>query len=231
MAVTNAVDLSKLYTRNFELNDETELVFHQSEIGDVGCVVWDAALVLCKYLETRDFDEGNAWHGKTVIDLGSGTGAVGLVAAALGALTVVTDLPEFVPLMDHNVNYNKSVIAAGSCSAQPLVWGDSSQTQNLKEKFFPQGLDFVTIADCVYYEESITSLVETIVELCSDKTTVLCCYEERDIGNKSEMQRKFFEMIGKRFDVSEVPLAAQDPHFRSPDIHIMKFTPKLCVVR
>ena len=50
----------------------------------LGCVVWDAALVLCKYLETADFDNGRALLGQTCVDLGSGTGAVGLVAAALG---------------------------------------------------------------------------------------------------------------------------------------------------
>ena len=79
-----SIDLSKLFTREFELNDGTVLKFHQSEIGDVGCVVWDAALVLSKYLETKDFDYGKDLQSKVVVELGSGTGAVGLVAAALG---------------------------------------------------------------------------------------------------------------------------------------------------
>lgn len=78
------IDLAKLFVREFEKNDGTVLRFYQSEIGDVGCVVWDAALVLSKYLETADFCNGNDLKSKVVVELGSGTGAVGLVAASLG---------------------------------------------------------------------------------------------------------------------------------------------------
>ena len=35
-----------------------------------------------------------------------------------------------------------------------------------------------------------------------------------------------FQMIDRWFDVSEVPLSSQDPHFSSEDIHIMRFKPK-----
>lgn len=79
-----ALDLKNLFTRNLELNNESEVIFYQSAVGDVGCVVWDAALVLCKYLETGEFDKEKKLVGKTAIDLGSGTGAVGIVAAVLG---------------------------------------------------------------------------------------------------------------------------------------------------
>jgi predicted nicotinamide N-methyase len=78
------IDLSKLFVREYEKNDGTVLRFHQSEIGDVGCVVWDAALVLAKYLEAADFRHGEDLKSKVVVELGAGTGAVGLVAASLG---------------------------------------------------------------------------------------------------------------------------------------------------
>ena len=56
--------------------------------GDTGVVVWDAAIVLSKYLETiRD-----QLRGKCVLELGSGTGAVGICAAALGARQVIKTL-------------------------------------------------------------------------------------------------------------------------------------------
>lgn len=60
----------------------------QCYIGDVGCVVWDAAIVLAKYLETKTFYDMsigvNVWCGRTVVELGAGTGVVGLMAATLG---------------------------------------------------------------------------------------------------------------------------------------------------
>ena len=84
LKVEMAVDLSKLYGRDFELSSGVELNFLQSETGDVGCVVWDAALVLCAYLDHCQ-RKGllNLGH-QTVLELGAGTGAVGLVAATLG---------------------------------------------------------------------------------------------------------------------------------------------------
>ena len=91
----------------------------QLYIGDVGCVVWDAAIVLTKFLENKCFFPDNTlvtatthtgrdlicdregtlcshayrletivgrsyWAGKRVIDLGSGTGVVGILAGVLG---------------------------------------------------------------------------------------------------------------------------------------------------
>lgn len=76
------------FTRVLEKNDGSSLKLKQCYIGDVGCVVWDAAIVLAKYLETKHFYDSskgvNAWAGRRVLELGAGTGAVGLMAATLG---------------------------------------------------------------------------------------------------------------------------------------------------
>ena len=48
--------------------------------GDTGVVVWDAAIVLAKYLELI----ADQLAGGVCCELGAGTGAVGLCAAALG---------------------------------------------------------------------------------------------------------------------------------------------------
>ena len=81
----------------------SELKVHQSYIGDVGCVVWDAAIVLAKFIDHTNAekcvgtsgvcDEGlvsyasqmiKKIHAATAIELGAGTGVVGLLAASLG---------------------------------------------------------------------------------------------------------------------------------------------------
>ena len=78
------IDFSRLFLREYERNDDIILKLYQSEVGDVGCVVWDAALVLAKYLESADFELGADLKSKIVIELGAGTGAVGLVAGSFG---------------------------------------------------------------------------------------------------------------------------------------------------
>lgn len=78
------IDLDRVFVREIERNDEKTLTINQSEIGDVGCVVWDAAIVLSKYLETEDFNGGLYLTGKKVVEIGAGTGVVGLMAASYG---------------------------------------------------------------------------------------------------------------------------------------------------
>jgi predicted nicotinamide N-methyase len=72
--------MDKYFIREFQLMNNVTLEFLQHTVGDVGCVVWDAALVLAGYLDNsvKHLDNLN------ILELGSGTGCVGLVAAALG---------------------------------------------------------------------------------------------------------------------------------------------------
>jgi len=75
------------FARELERRDGRVLSISQYEVGDVGCVVWDAALVLAFYLESADFtnETGNSkLLDKSVVELGSGTGVVGIQAAACG---------------------------------------------------------------------------------------------------------------------------------------------------
>jgi len=84
--VENATE-RRTFTREIERRDGRVLTISQYEVGDVGCVVWDAALVLSHYLESADFtdESGNSrLLDKSVVELGSGTGVVGIQAAACG---------------------------------------------------------------------------------------------------------------------------------------------------
>ena len=92
------MDINSLFIRQFERNNGDILNIYQSEVGDVGCVVWDAAIVLSKYFETEHFmneicnnfninkDHNNVFQSKKVIELGAGTGIVGIQASTLGYL-------------------------------------------------------------------------------------------------------------------------------------------------
>ena len=82
-----AASMDKLFVREKECKNGEILTINQCEIGDVGCVVWDAALVLASYLETSDWltnSRESLLLNKRVLELGAGTGLVGLQAAHLG---------------------------------------------------------------------------------------------------------------------------------------------------
>lgn len=71
------------FTREIEYSCG-ELTVHQATIGDVGHVVWDAAIVLSKFLDTAYFKKDRLLEGKVVVELGAGTGIVGIAAALFG---------------------------------------------------------------------------------------------------------------------------------------------------
>ena len=73
-----------VFTRELELESCNQtLTLYQQIIGDVSCVVWDAAIVLAKYLDLTCRD--NNWlNGKKVLELGAGIGCVGMAAACFG---------------------------------------------------------------------------------------------------------------------------------------------------
>ncbi|EDV23494.1 uncharacterized protein TRIADDRAFT_58173 [Trichoplax adhaerens] len=145
--VTDSMDLSKSFIRQLECCSST-LQIHQAEIGDVGCVVWDAALVLAKYLELGHEKGSEDINGKKVIELGAGTGIVGLCAAIIGANVVITDLPQFLPLMQLNIDNNKSSIHSGHIEASVLSWNDEI------DKLLPLP-DYLIMSDVIYYEEDM----------------------------------------------------------------------------
>ncbi|OQS05081.1 kinesin, partial [Thraustotheca clavata] len=133
-----------------------------------GLSVWPAACVLLKYLE----HEYGYLKGKAVLELGCGTGVVGLAAALLGADQVVlTDQDQVQFLIHHNAQLNhlsQDVVVA------TYDWGTPLKGP------LAQSFDFVLISDCILPKlYPIEPLVAAILQLCAKRTTVLIAYEYR----------------------------------------------------
>ncbi|KAK8720251.1 hypothetical protein OTU49_013473 [Cherax quadricarinatus] len=216
-----------LFTRQIEFESIGKSLFlSQESEGDTGCVVWDAAIVLAKYLEKqryllekqRDLDVRPVRLSDChVVELGSGTGCVGLTAALLGASKVtITDLPQLVPLMEKNILQNHNNLRC-AVDAIELTWGNMEQGAALGTP------DLLVLADCIYYEESLEPLVSTMRSLCGTSTTVILSYEHRTTGNNLEIQNRFFGLMEENFWKESIPLEDQHELYRSHDIHLFKF--------
>lgn len=79
--------------RKLQVNQK-RTVHAEAEVMQMGtgAVVWEAGVVLAKYLEKVSLTTPHRWGGRHMLELGCGTGVAGLAAAMLGAHVVVTDL-------------------------------------------------------------------------------------------------------------------------------------------
>ncbi|TRZ00992.1 hypothetical protein DNTS_033376 [Danionella cerebrum] len=192
--------LSKLHQASTEFtlaNHRIRLSQDWKRLG-VAAVVWDAAIVLCMYLEAGNVD----LKGKRVIELGAGTGLVGIVAALLGANVTITDRAPALELLSANVRENVPPDQQGAMRVSELTWGE-----NL-ELYSPGSFDLILGADIVYLEESFPALLRTLEHLSAE--VLLSC------RIRYERDERFLMELRQRFNVKEVYYDSQR------DIHIYK---------
>ncbi|KAF7313541.1 Protein-lysine N-methyltransferase EFM6 [Mycena chlorophos] len=152
-----------------------------------GGIAWPAAEVVCSYLVRRG---PHSLRGKNVLDLGSGTGLCGLLAAKLGATAWVTDQAPLLSVMEDNVKLND---LSASCIVAELNWGEPIPPS------IPRP-DIIIAADCVYFEPAFPLLVQTLSDLVDENTQeVLFCYKKRRKADK-----RFFTLLKKKFRWTEV---------------------------
>lgn len=109
--------------------------------GVTGAVVWDSGVVLAKFLEHSVDSQRLLLRGARAVDLGSGCGLVGCVAALLGAHVVLTDLADRLKLLRKNVALNvDDPHVPGSARVTELVWGDNPHHELLEEPLPDFGL-------------------------------------------------------------------------------------------
>ena len=175
--------------------------------GGVDCLVSDCCVVLSRYVETKP----EKVAGKRVLELGSGTGLVGLVAAALGARSVtLSDLDEVVPLLTRNAAaFEERHASRSPCdvSVAALPWGLS-----------PTGAyDVVLVADCLLQNgpHLYAPLCDTLRALLqNDNSTALFAYEQRTTDCQP-----FFDRLHEK-EVTAVLLTDLHPEYTAPEIFV-----------
>ena len=103
-----------------------ELVIHEPTMtgDDLGLKTWAASYLLAKRLHNFQLVKAGDTERLRVLELGSGTGLVGLAMAGLGADVVLTDLPNIHSNLTRNAKDNATIIEQnnGSTSCGILDW-------------------------------------------------------------------------------------------------------------
>lgn len=223
---------------HLKLESGAVLRLRQIQAGEItglgtGVTVWPAAHVLAKYLELK-FGEGGM-KGFRTVDLGSGTGVAGIVAAALGAEAFLTDQEQLLFLMkenadrwaqdslDHTKDIAMGPVAATDLSAiaardkvhvQTYHWG-------MDDDALSPPVDIVLVSDCVLPKlYPIEPLVNAIHRLSGPDTVTIMSYEHRHY-QAFDPRWKFRELAAERgLATAVVPQAKLHPIFSTDDIEI-----------
>jgi hypothetical protein len=135
------------------LREPFELVICEPALtGDsLGFKTWGSSYVLSQHLPrlaatslSRLFVESVVQQPPSVLELGSGTGLLGLAAATLWRVPVaLSDLPNIVPNLKANAERNAALIEerGGSLKVGPLTWGGSGD-EEVDEALFGRPFQF-----------------------------------------------------------------------------------------
>eukprot|EP01116_Phalansterium_solitarium_P012447 TRINITY_DN28726_c0_g1_i1.p1 TRINITY_DN28726_c0_g1~~TRINITY_DN28726_c0_g1_i1.p1 ORF type:complete len:215 (+),score=36.36 TRINITY_DN28726_c0_g1_i1:63-707(+) len=186
-----------------------EIFINQLFNEELGGNVWDAALVLCKYFENAEDFPAGFFEGKRVVELGAGTGVVGLVLASQGAKVVITDRAPLVPLMSDNITVNK---LESNATAEVLNWGED--VSHLRPP-----VDIVVFSDIAAgcYSESYDDFLSTLMALTDENTLILMSHEKRDVKDLA-----FFRKLATQFKYTKLDNSKLDEFWRSDDIGIFR---------
>jgi hypothetical protein len=89
---------TRLRVETFQLIEKSA----QDKTAGIGGMVWPVAHALVGHLDDPQYFPRSFWDGKVCLELGAGTGIVGLCAAALGARVHLTDIGAHVQLLHDN---------------------------------------------------------------------------------------------------------------------------------
>ena len=201
--------------------------------------VWDAGIVLatCVYQRHRSAAAAAEEDAEAVprrsrcLDLGSGTGIVGLAAAASGGFSrvVLTDLPSVVPLLERNVASNRERFGGSDGSgtettacgveAVPMRWDDAAEVRRVSSL---GPFELIVGGDLLYRPQVVEPLLVALDALVGRRTTVLLA---ASLQHSPETIALFGEAAAEAgFVVERLGSEAQCAHAQSEEVKLLRVT-------
>ncbi|KAI9591945.1 putative methyltransferase-domain-containing protein [Syncephalis fuscata] len=228
-------------SREYELDTEDEGVVLQlvedpsgaCHLG-TGATVWDAGIVLAKYLEKRCqiaiTSTSNRYSQRPfpcpvrAVELGAGTGIVSLVLAhclearqqrLLSSIdgideVIVTDKSNLIPLIRHNASLNSSTLKQCQLTVQALDWTEDSSLA------IASPIDIILLSDTLFDATLYDPLLKTLNQLAGPQTEIILAYERREF----DQEVHFFAKFGELFTFHDIKPHELHENWQSEDIYV-----------
>ncbi|KAK1373495.1 Protein-lysine methyltransferase METTL21B [Heracleum sosnowskyi] len=147
---------------------KSNVVIRQLPSQGISFKLWPAATTLVSLLDNHNNTAFSSLFDPTsssplrILELGSGTGIVGIAAAAiLGAHVMLTDLAHAIPNLKFNAEANSKMIGVngGKVEVTAMAWGEEKQMEHVKGK---EEFDIVMGSDLVYHDHLYDPLLRTL---------------------------------------------------------------------
>ncbi|KAK7466350.1 Ribosomal protein lysine methyltransferase [Stygiomarasmius scandens] len=189
----------RVKTMDMEVQIAQDKTALRSRKGDTGSVVWKASIDFARQvLQHAYFPTHDVWSlfdyvklkEAHVLELGSGTGLLGVLLSPLVQKYTVTDIEDLIPLIQKNLVLNSR--GNSNVDATPLDWLalEKATSQMRSRNFSFDPVDLLLIVDCIYHPSLLPAFLETIDYLTTQSvTTVLIVVELR----AEDVIREFLE--------------------------------------
>ncbi|EPY40019.1 methyltransferase-like protein 21B [Angomonas deanei] len=143
--------------------------------------VWPSADYMCKWVHKNK----HLFHGKTVLELGSGTGVVGFTVSQYASSVVLTDCSAVSLAL---LNLTKGEGAFSNCIVSHLCWGDAKGLDLVKQSASLDAFDIVIGSDVFYFNFSLHAGLKTARDALGSTGTFYCGSVARSERMEDELQ-------------------------------------------
>ena len=195
---------------SFQLRLGSRVIDIDESYSSTGTRVWDTGVLVAKLLER----EPELVRGKRVLELGSGTGLLGMAAAIFGAKEcVLTELPALLPSLVTSVDKNIKGHLRSNIKIEKFDWNEKEDLQNFKNQKF----DLILSTDTLICEQWARGLAKVVLTIVNDTNTRILVASANDRDGVNH----FRTTIAPKFNIdTQRPKTSYHPDFKADDIDV-----------
>lgn len=157
---------------NAKINNHSLKIAQDEKTYGYAGKIWDCAYVFSNFISSEKVRK--LLKNKAILEVGSGTGLCGLIAACAESKKVyLTDRIENLNILQKNFELNKDSLNSEVCITD-LNWNYIVDFKKITE-----GIDIIIASDIIYHGVNYESIINLFDYFSTTKTDILLAYNDR----------------------------------------------------